>query len=277
MAMRAMLVMTRYELHEAIRNRWLLAYGALFAVLALGLSLVGLSTIGAVGLEGYGRTTASLINLCLLLVPLVALLLGSAGISGDRESGALELFLAQPIDRSEMLVGRFAGSLAAIGLATLTGFGVAGVLVGLATGATGGFQYLAFLGIALALAAVYLAIGIAVSVASRSRLKATAAALAVWFTSVVFFDLMLIGAGAVAGAGTRLLAALLLLNPVDVARLLALLLLDSSLEMLGPVGGFLVTRFGSGGATGLLIGALAVWTIAPVLIAVALFEGRDPT
>jgi len=275
--MHAVLVMGRYELHEAIRNRWLLAYGALFAVLALGLSLVGLSTIGAVGLEGYGRTTASLINLCLLLVPLVALLLGSTGISGDRESGALELFLAQPIDRSELLVGRFVGSLAAIGLATVTGFGLAGVLVGLATGANGGLQYLAFLGIALALAAVYLAIGIATSVVARSRIKATAVARVIWFISVVFFDLVLIGAGAVAGAGTRLLAALLLLNPVDIARVLALLLLDSSLEMLGPVGGFLVTRFGSGGATGLLIGALAVWTVAPVLVAIAVFDGRDPT
>jgi Cu-processing system permease protein len=273
--MNTILVMTGYELSEAIRNRWLLAYGALFAVLALGLSLIGLSTIGAVGLEGYGRTTASLINLCLLLVPLVALLLGSAGISGDRESGALELFLAQPVERSELLIGRFVGSLAAIGLATLTGFGLAGVLVGLATGATGGLQYLAFLSIALALAAVYLAIGIAISVAARTRIRATAMALVVWFASVVFFDLMLIGAGAVAGAGTRLLAALLLLNPVDIARLLALLLLDSSLEMLGPVGGFLIARFGSGGAAGLLIGALILWTVAPVLIAVALFDGRD--
>lgn len=275
--MNAILVMTLYELSEAIRNRWLLAYGALFAVLALGLSLIGLSTIGAVGLEGYGRTTASLINLCLLLVPMVALLLGSAGISGDRESGALELFLAQPVERSELLIGRFVGSLAAIGLATLTGFGLAGVLVGLATGATGGLQYLAFLGIALALAAVYLAIGIVISVAARSRIRATAMALVVWFASVIFFDLMLIGAGAVAGAGTRLLAALLLLNPVDIARLLALLLLDSSLEMLGPVGGFLIARFGSGGTAGLLAGALVLWTVAPVLIAVALFDGRDPT
>ncbi|HET8679343.1 MAG TPA: ABC transporter permease subunit, partial [bacterium] len=101
----------RYELIEAVRNRWLLAYGGLFAVLALGLSLIGLSTIGAVGLEGYGRTTASLINLCLSMVPLVALLLGSGGISGDRESGMLELLLAQPVGRGELLLGRFVGSL----------------------------------------------------------------------------------------------------------------------------------------------------------------------
>lgn len=269
-------VLIRYELGEAMRNRWLLAYGGILAVLALGLSLIGLSTVGAVGLEGYGRTTASLINLCLSLVPLVALLLGSAGISGDRESGALELLLAQPVGRGELLFGRFTGALAAIGLATVLGFGLAGVLIGLATGTGGGLQYLAFLGIALALAAVYLAIGIAISVVARSRTRGTAAALAVWFASVVFFDLILIGAGALAGAGVRVLAAALLVNPVEIARLLALLLLDPSLEILGPVGGFLVGRFGSGGATGLLLGALAVWTIAPLGVALTLFEGRDP-
>ena len=269
-------VLIGYELGEAMRNRWLLAYGAIFAVLALGLSLIGLSTIGGAGLEGYGRTTASLINLCLSLVPLVALLLGSAGVGADRESGMLELFLAQPVSRGELLMGRFVGALAAIGLATVLGFGVAGLLIGLATGAGGGLQYLAFLGIALALAAVYLAIGIAISVGTRSRMRGTAVALAAWFASVVFFDLILIGAGAIAGAGVRALAAALLLNPVEIARLLALLLLDPSLEVLGPVGGFLVAQFGSGGATGMLIGALVVWTVAPLAVALALFENRDP-
>jgi Cu-processing system permease protein len=75
----AIRVLLRHELREAMRNRWLLAYGAVFAVLALGLSLLGLRMGGAVGLDGYGRTTASLLNLCLSLVPLIALLLGRPG------------------------------------------------------------------------------------------------------------------------------------------------------------------------------------------------------
>lgn len=273
--MTAARVLVAHELGEALRSRWLLAYAVLFATLALGLSLVGLRGVGAVGLEGYGRTTASLINLCLLLVPLVALLLGSGGVAADRESGVLELLLAQPVGRSELLLSRFAGALVAVAAATLLGFGIAGVLIGLATGAAGGLRYLAFVGVALALAAVYLAIGLAISVVARGRTRATAAALAVWFGSVVVFDLLLIGAGAFALAGVRGLAAALLLNPVEIARILALLVLDPTLDVLGPVGGFLVARLGAAGVTGVLLGALAVWTLGPLAVATALFEGGD--
>lgn len=274
--MTAVRVLLVHELREAMRNRWLLAYGAVFAVLALALSLLGLRMAGAVGLEGYGRTTASLLNLCLSLVPLIALLLGSVGLSGDRETGLLELFLAQPLSRAHLLVGRFLGSLAAIGLATVLGFGVAGTLIGLATGAGGGLQYLAFLGIALALAAVFLAVGSMIAVVARNRVQAIAAALGVWFTCVVAFDLALIAAGALAGAGTQVLTAVILFNPVQVARLLALLLLDPSLEILGPVGGFLVARLGATATAGLLVTALAAWIGAPLLAALARFDGTDP-
>jgi Cu-processing system permease protein len=274
--MNATAVLIRYELSEALRNRWVVGYGVLFAGLALGLSVIGLSTVGGTGLEGYGRTTASLINLCLLLVPLVALMLGTTGITGDRDTGLLEVMLAQPVKRSELLIGRFAGAWVAVGLSTMLGFGLAGLLIGLATGAGGGLRYLGFLAIALALAAVYLAIGLAISVIAQQRMRALAAALVVWFASVVFFDLMLIGAGALAGAGVKVLAAAMLLNPVEIARILALLLLDPSLEVLGPVGGFLVARFGTAGATGVLVAALAAWVAAPLVLALVLFDERDP-
>ncbi len=274
--MTTMRVLILHELGEAIRNRWLLAYGVIFAVLALGLSVIGLRTVGAVGLEGYGRTTASLLNLCLGLVPLIALLLGSVGLSGDREAGVLEMFLAQPLNRMELLLGRFVGALAAIGLATFLGFGLAGMLIGLASGSSGGLQYLAFLGIALLLAGVYLSIGTAIAVAARSRMQGMAVALAIWFASVVVFDLVLIAAGAMAGAGAQVLAAAVLLNPVEIARILALLLLDPSLEMLGPVGGFLVTRLGGPGTAGLLLGALTAWLVAPLALGLVFFESRDP-
>jgi Cu-processing system permease protein len=271
----AVRVLIRHELTEALRNRWLQAYAGLFAVLALGVSLIGLSAVGAVGLEGYGRTTASLITLMLSLVPLAALLLGSAGLTGDREGGLLEMFLAQPLARGELILGRYAGALLAIGLATVLGFGLAGTLIGLAAGPSGGLQYLAFLGIAVALAAAYLAIGVAIAAGARSRTRATAAALAVWFASVVFYDLVLIGAGALAGAGARVLAAALLLNPVEIARVLALLLLDPSLEVMGPVGGYVVARLGASGATGLLLASLAAWIAGPFAVALAVFETRD--
>ena len=39
-------------------------------------------------------------NLCLLLAPLVAVLMGAASIAGERERGTLEHLLAQPLSRT---------------------------------------------------------------------------------------------------------------------------------------------------------------------------------
>jgi Cu-processing system permease protein len=272
----AVRVLSGHEFRGALRNRWLLAYAVVFAALALGVSLIGMRLVGAIGLEGYGRTTASLINLCLSLVPLVAMLLGSVSLTGDRETGALEGFLAQPLDRTHLLFGRFIGALGAVAVATLIGFGVAGLLIGLATGAAGGLQYLAFLGTSVALASAYLAIGTLIGVLVRNRVQAVAAALGIWFASVAALDLALIGFGALTGASAQALAAALLLNPTQVARILALLVLDPTLEILGPVGGYLVARMGSTGAAALLLAALAAWSVGPFVAAAALFERRDP-
>ena len=61
------------ELREAIRSRWFILYTIAFAVLGLGISYVSAVGAGGAGLSGFGRTTAGLINLVLLVVPLMAL------------------------------------------------------------------------------------------------------------------------------------------------------------------------------------------------------------
>ena len=77
------------ELRESVRSRWFLLYSLAFAVLGLGVSYVSATGSGGAGLSGYGRTTAGLINLVLLVVPLMALTAGAGSIASDRERGML--------------------------------------------------------------------------------------------------------------------------------------------------------------------------------------------
>ena len=65
------------ELRDALRNRWFLLYTVAFAVLALAFSYLALAGAGMVGFAGFGRTAASLINLVLLIMPLMALTIGA--------------------------------------------------------------------------------------------------------------------------------------------------------------------------------------------------------
>ena len=102
-------ILTQKELRDARRNRWFLLYAIAFAGLSLALAWLALSGAGNYGLAGFGRTSASLINLVLLIVPLMGLTLGALSLAGEREKGTLLYLLAQPINQLELLLGKFTG------------------------------------------------------------------------------------------------------------------------------------------------------------------------
>jgi Cu-processing system permease protein len=272
--MNAVWTITAKEVRDSVSSRWILLYGAAFAVLALGLSYLGERNLGSLGFENFSRTTASLINLCLLLAPLIALSLGAGSIAGERERGTLPFLLAQPLERWELLLGKFAGLLLSISIATIAGFGIAGVFISLYASTMDVTTYLLMLGLMLALVAVMTGVGMVASVVSGSRVQALGIALLTWFVAVFFFDLVLIGLISSASLGGRGLLAALLLNPVEIVRVLAIMNLEPDLQVLGPFGSYLMDELGRGPATALLSVALAVWVIGPVAIAIWAFSDR---
>lgn len=124
------LAFARREFREAMARRWFLLYTIAFAVLAVAVSFVSLAGVGSYGFAGFGRTTAGVLNLVMLLVPLIALTAGSGAIAGERERGTLLYLLAQPVSRFEILLGKFFGLAAALCCSLFLGFGFsAGILI----------------------------------------------------------------------------------------------------------------------------------------------------
>ena len=273
--MSAITAVMKKEVRDAFSNWWLLLYGGLFTLLALGLSYLGQKNLGSLGFENFSRTTASLLNLCLLLAPLIALSLGAGAIAGERDRGALTYLLSQPLERRELLLGKFAGLFASIGLATTAGFGAAGIVISLSGSAMDAGTYLLFLFLVLALIAVMTGLGLIASVVSATRVQALGLAVLVWFAAVFFFDLVLIGMVSATSLGDGGLLLALLANPVEIVRVLAIIHLEPDLEVLGPFGSYLLDEWGMARATGLLALALVAWTVVPVWLAVRLFERRD--
>jgi Cu-processing system permease protein len=267
------------ELNDAIRTRWLLGYAGLLGVLGLVSAGTGMSTTAGLALQVFGRTTATLMSLCLLLAPLVAVAMGAAAIAGERDRGTLECLLAQPLTRTGLLLGKYAGLLLALAAATLTGFLPAGVLVAWSAGTPALGHYLLFPGIALAVGAAMLAIGLLVSVSSRTAVQAQGTALFSWFAFVLLYDLVLMGAVAFSGIGAPALAALIVANPIDSARVLSVLALEPDLYLLGPAGAYLTSRFSEIGAASLLSAGLVAWIAVPLAAAALRFRlraGRTP-
>jgi len=262
------------EVRDAMRGKWLLLYAIAFAVLALGLSYLGERNLGSVGFENFSRTTASLINLCILLVPLIALSLGAGSIAGEQERGTLSYMLAQPLAPWELLIGKYAGLVLSIGAATIAGFGFAGVFVAFYASAMDVSTYLLLLGLMLALVAVMTGIGMVASVICTSRAQALSAAVLFWFAAVLVFDLLLIGLVSNADLGGRGLLTGLLLNPIEIVRVLAIMHLEPDLQVLGPFGSYVMEEFGRGQATAVLLVALGLWVVVPVSLAAWVFSDR---
>jgi ABC-type multidrug transport system ATPase subunit/ABC-type transport system involved in multi-copper enzyme maturation permease subunit len=260
------------EIRDAIGNRWLIGYAAILAVLGFAAAMTGIDSSSGLALQAFGRTTATLMNLCLLLAPLVAVLMGASAIAGERERGTLEHLLAQPISRNRLLIAKYSGLLVSLTLATVAGFVPAGLLIVREAGLAVLAHYLLFPAIAAVVGAAMLALGVLISVSSRTAVQAQGTAVFTWFGFVLLYDLFLLGALGIGGMPVELLSAALVVNPVDAARVLGVLALEPDLYLLGPAGAFLTGQFSQSGTALLLSGALAVWTTVPLLASLVRFS-----
>jgi Cu-processing system permease protein len=260
------------EIRDAIGNRWLIGYATVLGVLGLAAAVSGIDSSSGLAIQAFGRTTATLMNLCLLLAPLVAVLMGGASIAGERERGTLEHLLAQPISRTRLLLGKHAGIVISLTAATFAGFLPAGVLIAWNAGGEMLGHYLLFPALAAIVAAAMAAVGLFVSVTSRTAVQSQGTGIFVWFAAVLLYDLVLMGTLAFSGIPVELLAVGLVANPVDAGRVLGVLALEPDLYLLGPAGAYLTSRLSRAGTALVLLGSLAIWASAPLGAAAFTFK-----
>lgn len=235
MEMSQILTLAAKEFRDRLRNRWVLAVALVFTVFSLVITYFGGAQQGLLGARSIEFTIASLVSLVIYLIPLIALLLGFDAIVGERERGSLDLLLALPITRAELLLGKYLGLAAALTLSTLVGFGLVAVLLFQQFSWPGLFHYLGFMISSVLLGLAFLSLAVFMSVVARERTRASGLAIALWFFFVLVFDLLLLG-GLVATGGSYggdAFAYLLLLNPADVFRILNVFSLDDVRTLYG--------------------------------------------
>lgn len=259
------------EVRSAVRSRWFAMAAGAFLVLSLGLSLLGLSGAERSGLAGFDRTSAGLLNLVLLFVPLVTLTVGGLSIAGDIEDGSMAMVLSQPVTRAEVFAGKYLGLLVAVFASILLGFGATGIVVGAVAGGDAR-AYLALVGVTLLLAMATLSIGTALSAALPSRARVTGAAFSAWMILVYVSDLGTIGLTVSRDLSPGKLFALAVMNPVQSARVLGTLSLSSRADVLGPVGMFGVDQFGMAGLIALLVLFLLATAALPLAAGYRIFR-----
>lgn len=229
----------RKELSDGLRNRWLLAISLLFAMLAAGIAWLGAAASGQVGFTSIPATIASLSSLATFLMPLIALLLAYDAIVGEEEGGTLLLLLTYPLNRAQILLGKFIGHGLILGLATLIGFGCAALAIAvLVADVELGMLVWAFARFMLSstlLGLVFIALAYLLSSLVQEKSSAAGLALGVWFVFVLVFDLALLAILVLSEGrfNPELLPWLLLLNPTDVFRLINLAGFEGASSMVG--------------------------------------------
>jgi Cu-processing system permease protein len=262
----------RFELTTARSGRTVLLFAGGFAVASLIVALVGLSAGGVLAVQGFARTSVSLLQLVVWVVPLVALLSGAAAGAECRE---VEFVFALPLKRTDVLLSRWAAHVVVLGAAMLLGLGAAGIVIGAFAGAADGLRYVALTGISCLLLAACLAIGLMIGIMAPTRTRALTFAIGTWFVLGIGIDLLAIAALAILppGAASWELVTLLAVNPVAAARVLGLGLFGADV-LAGPTGAALRAVLSGWGAW-VLVATLLAWTGLPLFAAARALRKRD--
>ena len=263
------LLVARQELLLAARSRWTQIFAGAFAVLALGVSGSGYILSGGHGFQDFARTSASLVQLVVLVVPLASLLMGVLALAPER--GTAELLFSQPISRRAILAGKLLGLLAALAAAEIVGFGLAGLVVFSTTGEEGGGGYALLVLSSFLLTACFLAIAalIAAGAVGRKRIRALALALVVWFVAVILLDLVALGVASLlpSTAASRLLIVSIIANPAGAVRTGALLGIEGTAAFGSASLALLRFTGGPARAGALLVLSVLAWIVLPAAAA----------
>lgn len=273
MDLRTVAAFAMKELRDARRNRWFVLYTAALAALSLAISGLAVSSQGAFGMAGFGRTTASLVNLVMLVVPLMGLTLGAMSLAGERERGTLLYVLAQPVTPTEVFLGKYLG----LGLALLAslalGFGASGLVISWRVGGAQVAGYLGLCALSLGLGLSSLGVGLVLSAFAGKASTAVGLSIFAWLALVLLGDLGLMGTAVVLRLDVGTLFGLALLNPLQVFKISAIAGSHGTLEVLGPAGVFAFRTFGAA-LLPMLVAVLVAWVVAPLAAGLGVFRWR---
>ena len=273
--MNAILTIAGKEVSDSMRNRWVLGATLLLAGLAFALTFLGSAPTGALGVKPLAVVVVSLSSLTIFLMPLIALLISYDAIVGEVERGCMLLLLTYPVTKRQIVVGKFLGHTTILAIATLIGYGGAGVALafGSDADAQSWFAFVNLIVSSILLGAAFVALAYFISALVKERSTAAGFSIGLWLGFVVIYDLFLMGL-LVATKGwidDRVFPWLLLANPADIYRLLNLTAFENVRKFSGMAGLSEQAHF----HPALLVAALLVWIVVPLYLANLRFKRTE--
>lgn len=255
----------KQDLKQFMRNRWLLVFGLLFALVATGLMVFGGSSHSSY--EGFNRTTASLLNANLFLIPLIVFIVGGVTLSNDKEEGHFGLLLTYPVSYAALIVSKILSLILALIVMLLLGYGIAALAgyflaVPMAPGSFLTFFFLSWI-LVMCLAPLSIMMGLYCS----SKFQAMGASLLLWAVLVLFYEFVVMALTDIVPAYmlTMFLTWIVAMNPVELMRVLAIVILDGGTTFGPSLYDFTLFVTEGFGIVIFVVGIL-LWILIPSLI-----------
>lgn len=264
------LTIAKKEIMDNIRNLWIIVLTVIFAMLVLIVSYLGSMGQGWQNLE----TTITLMMIIVyFLVPIIGLILGYAAVNREVESGSMNSLLTFPVDRWEVIIGKFLGLGGILSFCIFIGFGFAGLIIGLNVPNVDYGSYLFFIFSTILLGLVYMSISMMFSAIFKNRSSSIVMAIFIWFFFAMIWNFIVIGLIFATGGSFSKVPGLVygfqLLNPITSYQYLVF-------WNVVPTGQQIITSdLPSFYTTSVMILVLAIWIFTPLLLSILLFNRRD--
>ncbi|WP_153125895.1 ABC transporter permease [Peribacillus tepidiphilus] len=256
-----------------IRSKWIYSFGLLFTILAI--VIVSFGDSFSAGNSGFNRTSASLLNLNLFLIPLVSLLMGSLFISGEKEDQGLLLLLTYPVSVHKVILGKFLGLCLALWTVLSAGYGISAWFMYFFQ-PDGSLAFLfTFYFLSILLGFIFLSISVLVGFLSKSRFQALGMTLMSWALFVLFYEFIVMGLTMLVHKAWILpvFSLSILLNPVELIRVWSILLLKGE-AVFGPSLYDLTIWAKNIVGQFLFILSAMLWIVLPLLVSLLVIQRR---
>ena len=218
--------------------------------------------------DDLSKVSLSLMNIMILFIPLISAVFATTHFYNNLEF--IELMLAQPVKRIHVFLSQLLAVVIMLSLSILLGFGLPMLLWGADS------SLITLLVVGVVLSSVFAGFAFLASVLTRDKAKAIGISLALWiYFSLVYDGLVLYIIYSFADYPLeKATLALVMLNPVDLGRILMLMQLDIS-ALMGYTGAFFQQFFSSGSGIFIATFALLIWMLVPNYLATRIFRKRD--
>jgi ABC-type transport system involved in multi-copper enzyme maturation permease subunit len=265
------MIIAKKEVMDNIRNKWIIILTIIFALLTILVSYAG--SLGNVWAD-LEITIALMMFLVQFIIPIIGLILGYGSIVGEIERGSMNSLLSHPIDRLEIIFGKFIGLGAVLSITILIGFGIAGIIIGIFAEDVNYISYFIFILSSILIGLVFISLSLLFSSYFKKRSSSMGIAIFSWFFFTIIWSfiiniILILTVSMENLQDPNFIApdwfhALNLVNPLSAY---------SSLVYLNLVNiDYYLPDFYS---SGLMVIILLIWILSPLLLSIILFEKRD--